>query len=192
MTRTDDHRPRSRKSAGVLLCDLDDTLLDNAATYQRWARRFAFNHANGAMLEWLLDKRHHVRDFGVTRDFIVALRDTFELHVSPETIKSNYEHFASHDLQCSAPTRRALVAARSKQWRIAIVTNGGPSQSVTIRRTGIDSLVEEIRVLNKRLDHSEGFARLAHELRNLNESLQALAYAALGREGPQVRRRRTG
>jgi hypothetical protein len=26
----------------------------------------------------------------------------------------------------------------------------------------------------------------------LNESLQTLAYAALGREGPQVRRRRAG
>ena len=33
---------------------------------------------------------------------------------------------------------------------------------------------------------------IAHELRNLNESLQALAYAALGTQGPQVRRRRTG
>ena len=30
---------------------------------------------------------------------------------------------------------------------------------------------------------------IAHELRNLNESLQALAYAALGTQGPQVRRR---
>src|SRR5438067_659743 len=97
--------PATSKSAGVLLCDLDDTLLDNAATYQRWARRFAFDQANGAMLKWLLDKRHQVRDFGVTRDLIVALRATFDLHVSPETIKSNYEHFASRDLQCSAPTR---------------------------------------------------------------------------------------
>ena len=54
------------------------------------------------------------------------------------------------------------------------------------------AVTDEIRVLNKRLDHSEGFARLAHELRNLNDSLQALAYAALGQQGPQVRRRRAG
>jgi hypothetical protein len=52
--------------------------------------------------------------------------------------------------------------------------------------------VDEIHVLNRRLDHAEGFARLAHELRSLNESLQAIAYAALGQQGPQVRRRRTG
>jgi hypothetical protein len=56
----------------------------------------------------------------------------------------------------------------------------------------LDRLVDEIHVMNQRLDHAEGFARLAHELRNLNESLQALAYAALGQQGPQVRRRRAG
>jgi hypothetical protein len=55
-----------------------------------------------------------------------------------------------------------------------------------------DQLIAEVHVLNSRLDHAEGFARMAHELRNLNESLQALAYAALGQQGPQVRRRRAG
>ena len=56
----------------------------------------------------------------------------------------------------------------------------------------LDKLVEEIHVMNRRLDHAEGFARVAHELRTLNESLQAITYAALGQQGPQVRRRRTG
>jgi chromosome segregation ATPase len=56
----------------------------------------------------------------------------------------------------------------------------------------LDRVVEELHLLNTRLDHSEGFARVAHELRSLNESLQALAYAALGQQGPQVRRRRAG
>jgi hypothetical protein len=54
----------------------------------------------------------------------------------------------------------------------------------------LDKLVEEIHVLNRRLDHAEGFARIAHELRSLNESLQAITYAALGQQGPQVTRRR--
>jgi hypothetical protein len=56
----------------------------------------------------------------------------------------------------------------------------------------LDQLIAEVRGLNRRLDHAEGFARVSHELRNLNESLQALAYAALGQQGPQVRRRRAG
>jgi len=56
----------------------------------------------------------------------------------------------------------------------------------------LDGLTAELHALNKRLDHGEGLLRSAHELSTLNDSLQALAYAALGHQGPQVRRRRTG
>ena len=45
---------------------------------------------------------------------------------------------------------------------------------------------------NRRQEQREELTVIAHELHNLNESLQALAYAALGQQGPQVRRRRTG
>jgi len=54
----------------------------------------------------------------------------------------------------------------------------------------LDRLCEEVHVLNSRLDTAEGLLRVAHELRTLNDSLQALAYAALGNLGPQVRRGR--
>ncbi|HEX3686142.1 MAG TPA: hypothetical protein VHU60_01050 [Gaiellaceae bacterium] len=56
----------------------------------------------------------------------------------------------------------------------------------------LDGLRAELQQLNQRLDQTEGYLALAHELRSLNESLQALAYAALGQQGPQVRRRRAG
>ena len=49
-----------------------------------------------------------------------------------------------------------------------------------------------MRKLNTRLDANEGTLRIARELSQLNESLQALAYAALGQQGPNVRRRRAG
>ena len=55
----------------------------------------------------------------------------------------------------------------------------------------LDGLRGELQRLNQRLDQTEGYLVLAHELRSLNESLQALAYAALGQQGPQVRRRRS-
>jgi hypothetical protein len=56
----------------------------------------------------------------------------------------------------------------------------------------LDRLCEEMRTLNRRLDSADGLLRISAELRTLNESLQALAYAALGHQGPQVRRRRAG
>jgi DNA-binding FrmR family transcriptional regulator len=54
----------------------------------------------------------------------------------------------------------------------------------------LDRLTGELHALNRRLDSGDNLAPLVHELRALNDSLTALAYAALGREGPQVRRRR--
>ena len=56
----------------------------------------------------------------------------------------------------------------------------------------LDRLADEVKALNRRLDSGEAYAPIVHELRALNETLGALAYAALGQGGPQVRRRRTG
>jgi chromosome segregation ATPase len=54
----------------------------------------------------------------------------------------------------------------------------------------LDRLCDEVHDLNRRLDSAEGLTRIARELSTLNESLQALAYAALGAQAPSVRRRR--
>jgi hypothetical protein len=56
----------------------------------------------------------------------------------------------------------------------------------------LDRLCEEVHSLNRKLDSGEHLLRISHELSTLNESLQALAYAALGQQGPRVRRRGTG
>jgi signal transduction histidine kinase len=56
----------------------------------------------------------------------------------------------------------------------------------------LDRIVQELARLNARDEQRQDLAVIAHELRNLNESMQAIAYAALGAQGPQVRRRRTG
>ena len=56
----------------------------------------------------------------------------------------------------------------------------------------LDRLHAELARLNRRLDEGEHFAPIVRELATLNDSLQALAYAALGQQGPQIRRRRTG
>jgi hypothetical protein len=71
-----------------------------------------------------------------------------------------------------------------------------PRQSLDDRQLDVlldrlDGIRDELRTLNRRLDSQENLLRIARELSTLNESLQALAYAALGQQAPQVRRRRT-
>ena len=56
----------------------------------------------------------------------------------------------------------------------------------------LDRIAEQLERLNRRQESREDLAVVAHELRNLNDSMQAIAYAALGQQGPQIRRRRTG
>jgi hypothetical protein len=56
----------------------------------------------------------------------------------------------------------------------------------------LDRLTDEVARINRRLEAGESTLRIVRELSLLNESLQTLAYAALGRQGPDVRRRRTG
>ena len=56
----------------------------------------------------------------------------------------------------------------------------------------LDRLCDEVHSLTRRLDTNEQLLRISRELATLNESLQALAYAALGQQAPTVRRRRTG
>jgi hypothetical protein len=53
----------------------------------------------------------------------------------------------------------------------------------------IDKLTAEVARINRRLESSDATMRIARELSQLNESLQTLAYAALGRQGPDIRRR---
>jgi len=52
----------------------------------------------------------------------------------------------------------------------------------------LDRIARELERLNRTNEQHEGFALVARELRELNESLNALAYAALG-QSPRVRRR---
>jgi type VI protein secretion system component VasK len=55
----------------------------------------------------------------------------------------------------------------------------------------LDRIGDELAKLNRRAESDDALLRLTREIAALNESLQAIAYAALG-QTPTVRRRRTG
>jgi len=55
----------------------------------------------------------------------------------------------------------------------------------------LDRIAAELERLNRHAESAEALNGVAREVRALNESLNALAYAALG-QSPTVRRRRAG
>ena len=54
----------------------------------------------------------------------------------------------------------------------------------------LDRIADELERLNRTTERQEGFVLVARELHDLQESLNALAYAALGQAPPRVQRRR--
>jgi DNA-binding FrmR family transcriptional regulator len=52
----------------------------------------------------------------------------------------------------------------------------------------LDRIADQLEKIDARLEAHEGLLVVARELRALNDSLNAVAYAALG-QSPQVRRR---
>ena len=53
----------------------------------------------------------------------------------------------------------------------------------------LDRIADELERMNRTAERQEGFILVARELHELQESLNALAYAALGQAPPRVRRR---
>ena len=53
----------------------------------------------------------------------------------------------------------------------------------------LDRIGDELERLNRLTERQDGFTLVARELRELHESLNTLAYAALGHAPPRVRRR---
>ena len=53
----------------------------------------------------------------------------------------------------------------------------------------LDRIADQLERMNRTAERQEGFMLVARELRELSESLNALAYAALGQAPPRVRRR---
>jgi hypothetical protein len=53
----------------------------------------------------------------------------------------------------------------------------------------LDRIGDELERLNRTTERQDGFTLVARELRELRDSLNALAYAALGQSPPRVRRR---
>jgi hypothetical protein len=93
------------------------------------------------------------------------------------------------------PTPLAPAAARDARRRHydpAMERNDLSDRQFEALLERLDGLAHELRALNRRLDNGDQLDRIAREVAALNESLGALALAALGQRGPEVRRRRAG
>ena len=126
----------------LVLFDLDDTLVDRAAGFTVWARRFTAAHAlEEAEVTWL----EHLDNDGLRPrvELFEKVRERFSLRESAADLVSAYrDDYPRCVPPLSEETRTALRDFRAAGWKIGIATNGAPSQETKIVNAGLDELVD--------------------------------------------------
>ena len=123
----------------LLLVDLDNTLIDRAGAFGRWAQEFTETHGRGpADATWLTDAD---RDGLEPRERLAAaIGERFSLtsHDEASLLAELRDGLVRHIIPDDAVTR-ALRTARAAGWVPFVVTNGTVKQQERkLRRTGLD------------------------------------------------------
>ncbi len=127
----------------VLFCDLDDTLIDRAGAFRRWAQRFLDNRGDDPRL---LDKVIQADGDGLRPKPEVAAQLRTLLALSDgdhERIITTMRAGVVQELVPDDDVVRSLRAARALGWDVVIVTNGVTEQQERkITMLGLDDEVD--------------------------------------------------
>lgn len=121
----------------LVLFDLDDTLVDQAGAFSRWAEDFVTAHALAAdAVPWLIAANRRVT--GPKDRLFTEIRGHFGLAPSMEDLWAQYRARMPELVRLRPHVLDGLAALRAAGWRLGIVTNGMPDNQVAkIERTGL-------------------------------------------------------
>jgi FMN phosphatase YigB (HAD superfamily) len=127
---------------GLALFDLDNTLADRERAFRRWCEDFVGQHGLGRSAIATLVEADN--DGHASRaDFFGTVRHRFSLADSVETLMAEYRAgYPSDYYRCEPGTLAGLASLREAGWKVAIVTNGPPSQEEKIHMTGLSDVVD--------------------------------------------------
>ncbi len=134
-------RPAAPTPGHLAMFDLDNTLIDRQGAYARWAERFAAAEGleRGAV-EFLLEVD---RDGFASREEVFApAKERFGLAESVEELIAAYRADYPRCIKPEPEVAAALERLRARGWRLAIVTNGPPSQHEKVARAGLAGLFD--------------------------------------------------
>lgn len=120
----------------LALFDLDNTLLDRESAFQRWIERFVaqYNLPESApsFIVRVDEDGASPREF-----FFEEIREEFALEIPVDVLLAQYyvDYIACFEID--AATIPGLRSLRADGWKIAVVTNGPPSQIKKMEATGL-------------------------------------------------------
>jgi putative hydrolase of the HAD superfamily len=130
----------------LLFCDLDNTLIDRAAGYRAWAEHYVAGLGRDpAEVDWLVEID---RDGFRARDpLFEEVRSRWGLDAPVAGLVERYRSEYPAFLPAVGPeVALRLGELRRSGWRVAVVTNGPPSQRVKVERCGLAPLVDVVVV----------------------------------------------
>jgi putative hydrolase of the HAD superfamily len=128
----------------LLMCDLDDTLVERPPLFRAWATEFLSSTGQPAdLLDWLIETDrggHRPRE-----ELHAAIVERTGYDVPREQFLAEHNELLSGSYRLTPGVRGALDDAKDRGWRIAVVTNGPVvSQARKIRATGLEELVDAV------------------------------------------------
>jgi|ERR1035437_127459 HAD superfamily hydrolase (TIGR01549 family) len=125
---------------GLALFDLDDTLIDREAAFSLWLTEFVdeFNLPSDAPA---IISRIDMNGYASRNLFFQEIKEMFDIDETIEELLARY--FAEYPsfFEADAETIRALRRLRALDWKIAVVTNGPPTQ---MKKLEVANLLDEV------------------------------------------------
>lgn len=128
----------------LLLCDLDDTLVDRGRVFELWAPDFVHAHRLADEdLAWLT-----VLDDGGTttrEEFCAHVKQRFALPLPVEVLVAEWGEGFPSRYRCVPGVLALLREARSRGWSLGVVTNGDAEvQARKLAASGLNAAVDSI------------------------------------------------
>jgi putative hydrolase of the HAD superfamily len=130
----------------LLMCDLDDTLVERAPLFRSWAERFlAEGGHDPALLEWLVEQDrggHRPR-----QELLEELTARVGYDVPVEQFLEDQIQQVGGSYRLTPGVCSALDRARERGWSFAVVTNGPTrQQTLKVEAAGLHLLADAVCV----------------------------------------------
>jgi len=122
--------------AGLVLFDLDNTLLDRDGAFAKWASIFVNNH-DLSRDAWSVIESADEDGLRPRDQFFEFLRESLSIKASIGELLDSYHDEYPRCYTVSGETLGAVRRLRVSGWKVGVVTNGPPSQMLKIEITNL-------------------------------------------------------
>ena len=127
----------------LLLCDLDGTLVDGQQAFRSWCEVLAERYQQPPeFVDWMLAEER--AGAWAQRTLFPSLRDRLGLEAPLEELEVRFSGDFTAQFRCEPSVVEALSLVKSLGHKVAIVTNGAPSQANKIEAAGLTGIADAV------------------------------------------------